>query len=130
MERVCKTIMVSDGLLFAIVGTNRYQIAECEANIEIRERITNVPILGKGRVIDSRKTVLLITFTHRPKVPVHLSDIERIEFAGEMLRSDGAYEKIVFGNCQLLDELDLTAESKCTFEAMCSETTLKKLMIL
>lgn len=130
MERVFKTIMVSGGLLFAIVGTNRYQIAECEADIEIRERITNVPILGKGRVIDGRKTVLLITFTHKPKVPVKLSEIERIEFAGEMLRSDGAYEKIVFGNCQLLDELDLTDEGQCTFEVMCPETTLKKLIRL
>lgn len=130
MERVCKTIMVTGGLLFAIVGTNRYQIAECEANIEIRESITNVPILGKGRVIDSRKTVLLITFTHKPKVPVKLSEIERIEFAGEMLRSDGIYEKTVFSNCQLLDELDLTTESTCTFEIMCSEETLRKLIRL
>lgn len=130
MERVAKTIMVNGGLLFAIVGTDRYQIAECEAKIEIRESLTNVPILGKGRVIDSRKTVLLITFTHKPKISVKLSEIERIEFTGEMLRSDGAYEKIVFGNCQLLDELDLTAEGICTFEPMCPEATLKRLMRL
>ena len=130
MERVCKTIMVNSGILFAIVGNHRYQIAECEANIEIRERLVDVPILGRGRVIDGRKTVILITFTHKPKVPVKLSEIERIEFAGEMLRSDGVYEKIVFNNCQLIDELDLTAESECTFEVMCSEATLKKLIRL
>lgn len=130
MERVYKTIMVNSGVLFAIVGTHRYQIAECEAEIEIREHLINVPILGKGRVIDGRKTVLLITFTHKPKVPVNLNEIERIEFAGEMLRSDGVYEKIVFDNCQLINELDLTAESVCTFEPMCSEATLKKLIRL
>lgn len=130
MERVSKIIEVTGGLLFAITGTKRYQIAECEANIEIRERLTHTPILGKGRVIDRRKTVLLITFTHKPKVPVKLSEIERIEFAGEMLRSDGIYEKTVFRNCQLLDELDLTTESTCTFEIMCSEETLRKLIRL
>lgn len=130
MERVCKKIRVTAGLLFAVVGTQRYRIAECEADIEIRENITSIPILGKGRVIDGRKTVLLITFTHKPKVPVKLSEIERIEFAGEMLRSDEVYEKIVFGNCRLLDELDLTAESTCTFEAICSEETLKNLIRL
>lgn len=33
MERVSKTIEVTGGLLFAITGTKRYQIAECEADI-------------------------------------------------------------------------------------------------
>lgn len=129
MQKVVKTIDVTNGKLFGIVDTNRYKLADCEGKIEIIEHSENIPTLGTGNIITRRLASMLITFNHIWRL-VDIHSLVAIGFQGDILRSDGVYESVRFDRCLLVSDLDLTDEGQCTFEIQCSENMLRKLRFI
>lgn len=130
MERVVNTIDVINGKLAVIVGTHKYLLANCNANVEVIEQSKQVPVLGRGNIIQKRYVSLLITFDHASKSLVDVESISRIEFTGDVLREDGKYITLSFDNCLLVSDLDLTSAGTCTFEVQCPENLIRQLLAL
>lgn len=116
MERIVKTVPVERGKLYVTGAGKRYLLADCRAEIELREELIDVPMLGRGRAVKRLPSVVVITFDHEPKTEPDWSRIEAIGLAGEVLRRDGCYMSIDIPQCSLLDDLDLSEGSECRFE--------------
>ena len=116
MERVVKTVPVERGGLYVTGAGKRYLLADCRAEIELREELIDVPRLGRGRAVKRLPSVVVITFDHEPKTEPDWSRIEAIGLAGEVLRRDGRYMRIDLPRCELIDDLDLSEGSECRFE--------------
>lgn len=130
MKRVIKSIPVENGKLYALADGSRYLLADCTARIEIVEDATELPVLGKGKVITKRAATILITFEHSPRFTADPMALNGFGFQGEVLRQDGAYEQIGFDHCLLVSDLDLTEAGECTFEIQCSQEQLRRLRAL
>ena len=133
MQRVVKTLKAENGELFALIDSRRIRLARCEAEVRLYTREVEVPVLGRGRVITQREAVLLVTFEHKPECPTDedfICSIARIEFQGEILQTDGSVERLVFDNCILDGELDLTEAGTCRFELRCTPHMIRRLMVM
>ena len=123
-SRVHKKLEVESAMLFSVQLGQRHLINECDASIEIREVIDSLPpILGKGKQIKKRDIVLLITYNHKPDI-LDIDSIDRIEFSGEIVKSDGVRENIIFDTCIPEDGWNISCEGRCTVEVRCSEGTI------
>lgn len=119
-NRIHKKLEVESAMLFSVQLGKRRLINECDASIEIREVVDSLPpILGKGKQIKKRDIVLLITYNHKPDI-LDIDSIDRIEFSGDIVRSDGVRENIIFDTCIPAGEWDISQEGSCTFEVRCS----------
>jgi len=127
MERVVKTVPVERGGLYVTGAGKRYLLADCRAEIELREELIDVPRLGRGRAVKRLPSVVVITFDHAPKTEPDWSRIEAIGLAGEVLRRDGRYMRIDIPQCSLLDDLDLSEGSECRFEVLNTPELLRLL---
>lgn len=126
MKRESKRIPLQSGELFAEVDGRRIKMCDCKATVQIEDHFAEVPILKKGRIIDSRSVVLLVTFDHINAACVN-DGLSGFCFRGEVLKQDGALRVLDFSRCDLLDDLDLTSAGTCHFEVTCSQRTLDDL---
>lgn len=120
MDRAVKSIPMQNGELFAELDERRIKMCDCEAEVQVLEHAIELPILGKGRVIDKRYIILLITFNHINATCV-TDALSGFSFRGEVLQSNGTIRQLTFPRCELMDELDLTGEGSCSFEVRCSQ---------
>ena len=130
MKKYEKTLCAENGEMFVVIDGRRVRIAACAAEIKLYARSVDVPVLGKGRVINERGAALLVTFKHRPEYSTDenaINRISRIEFQGDILQTDGAYAQVRLDNCLLDGDLDLTEAGTCQFEIRCSQETLDRL---
>lgn len=125
MERVVKTVPVERGKLYVTGAGKRYLLADCRAEIELREELIDVPMLGRGRAVKRLPSVVVITFDHEPKTEPDWSRIEAIGLAGEVLRCDGCYLSLDLPRCELLSDIDLSAGSECKFAVPCTPELLR-----
>lgn len=129
MFRTYKEILVKNGKLFVTVSGNRYMLAECEAKVELKEELQELPCLGNKKAVVRRFATLLITFKHQMKT-VDVSNIELISFNGEFLKNNKDTVILTLTQCLPLDELDLTEQGENNFEVICSPEIINKLMTL
>ena len=61
---------------------------------------------------------------------VDISNIELISFNGEFLKNNKDSVILTFTQCLPIDELDLTEQGENTFEVICSNEIINKLMAL
>lgn len=127
MKRVVKTLEAINGKMFVIMSAKRPLLFECSATIELIEDSTHIPILGRGSIVKNRNAALLITFNQQPCFEVVDKELVGFDFEGDFLRSDGIYEKLVFTNCLLDSDLDLTSGGQCRFVLQCSQAMIDKL---
>lgn len=127
MKRTVKTIPLRDGKLFAVMDERRVLMCECRAQVDIVERVLELPILGRGRVITNRYAVLLLTFEHRPELAIDEYSISGLDFSGDCLRQDGGIETVRFSCLELMDDLDLTTGGSCAFGVRCSQEMIDRL---
>ena len=109
MERVTKTIDVSNGRLYTVIRSQRFLLAKCDASIELIEHSKNIPILGTGNIINKRMVTMLVTFNQKPNDVSGIDTIELISFKSEVLRCDGRLVPITVENGLIVSDLDLTA---------------------
>ncbi len=126
MKRESKRISIQRGELFAEVDGRRIKMCDCKAAVQIEDHFAETPILKKGRIIDGRSVVLLITFEHINAACIN-DGLSGFCFRGEVLKRDGALRVLDFSRCDLLDDLDLTSAGTCRFEVTCSQRTLDEL---
>lgn len=129
MFRTYKEILVKNGKLFVTVSGNRYVLAECEAKVELKEELQELPCLGNKKAVVRRFATLLITSKHKMKI-VDISNIELISFNGEFLKNNKDTVILTLTQCLPLDELDLTEQGENSFEVICSNEIITKLMAL
>lgn len=127
MKRVIKSLNAINGKMFVIMSAKRLLLFECSAKIELIEDSTHIPILGKGSIVKNRNAALLITFNQQPCFEVVENELAGFDFEGDFLRKDGIYEKLVFNNCLLDSDLDLTNGGQCRFELQCTQSMIDKL---
>lgn len=130
MKRVVKTIAVRNGRMYVLSDNRRVLLFQCRAEVELIEHSVQTPILGKGRVIDKRSAVLLITFDQCMEAEINANDISGFAFEGDFIRLDGSYISMDFEHCMLCSDLDLTAAGQCRFELQCSPGQLEKLKVI
>ena len=61
---------------------------------------------------------------------VDISNIELISFNGEFLKNNKDSVILTFTQCLPIDELDLTEQGENSFEVICSNEIITKLMAL
>ena len=61
---------------------------------------------------------------------VDISNIELISFNGEFLKNNKDSVVLTFTQCLPIDELDLTEQGENSFEVICSNEIINKLMAL
>lgn len=127
METITKVIPAENGKLYALADGNRYFLADCRARIEIVEYSDALAVLGRGRVIKRRDSVLLVTFNQQPHLPLALDALSGFGFQGDLLRRDGRYERLTFDRCLLDGDLDLTECGECSFFVECSHSMICRL---
>ena len=127
MKRVVKNLEAINGKMFVIMSAKRLLLFECSAKIELIEDSTHIPILGRGSIVKNRNAALLITFNQQPCFEVVENELAGFDFEGDFLRNDGIYEKLVFTNCLLDSDLDLTNGGQCRFELQCTQAMINKL---
>ncbi len=130
MKRIIKTLQAINGKMYVVMAGRRLLLFECSAEIELLEESVNVPVLGKGNIIKSRNVALLITFNQLPSFEVDENSLSGFDFEGDVLKSDGCYETLVFSNCLLVDDLDLTAGGQCRFKLQCTPAMINKLRMI
>ena len=126
MDREVKRIQIQNGELFAEMDERRIKMCDCEATVQVLEHVMEVPILGKGRIIDKRYIGLLITFNHINAACVN-DALSGFSFSGDAQQSDGTFRKLTFSRCELIDELDITGDGSCGFEVRCSQRMIDTL---
>lgn len=126
MQRVIKQVNTDKGKLYCVKGTSRYLLSDCSASIEIIEESKNIPVLGRGNIIHRRCLSMLVTFNHQVN-QIPLERIDSIGFKGDFIRNDGRIVSIQINQCLLVSDLDLTSAGTCTFEAICTEDTMRLL---
>lgn len=129
MFRICKEILVKNGKLYATISGNRYVLAACDARVELKEELQELPCLGNKKAVVRRFATLLITSKHQMKT-VDVSNIELISFNGEFLKNNKDTVILTLTQCLPLDELDLTEQGENNFEVICSPEIINKLMTL
>lgn len=130
MNRTIKTIYFHNGQLFAELGSRRVKLYDCKASVEIQEHAVSIPVIGRGKVINRRNVVLLITFQHAAEVEPDenlLFKISGLSFQGDVLMENGSYKQVCFNRCLLEDDLDITEGGSCRFEVQCSQELLNEL---
>ena len=130
MNRITKTIPLYNGKLFAEMDSRRIKLYDCMASVDIQEHSVSAPVLGKGKVIDKRNLVLLITFDHAVDICIDGEMISRISgfsFCGDVIQQNGSYWQITFDRCLLEDDLDITDGGSCRFEVQCSQNLINEL---
>lgn len=127
MEEIIKCINLQNGELFAELDERRIKLCNCNAKVEIKNHYATVPILGKGRIIDAKSIVLLITFDHSSVAEMDLNDLCGFSFCGDAILNDGTFKKITFKNCILNSDFDLTDGGNCEFMVQCSANMMREL---
>jgi hypothetical protein len=127
MKRIIKTVPCYEGILYAVLDSNRVKLTGCRADIEITEELADLPVLGKGHIIKRRYANLLLTFDHKPTAGIADDTLSGFSFEGDFICKDGKLERLMFPDCRLNGDLDLTATGKCEFEIECSNRMLSRL---
>lgn len=116
-EVLIKTLTGENGALYCTVKGRQTLLAHCTPEIEVFERQTKIPILGKpGGVIKKVHFTIVLcdnTETTRDVTPAYLSQVERFALETEIQRKEGVFERITFMN---MDLVEIDCDGRWVFE--------------
>ena len=130
MERLIKTLHLTNGELYYSQQANRYTLAHCEPALEIYEKSASVPVLGAGPGIKRTYFELVLcqdTQFCRATDEQFWTNTVAFSMKADAFRPDGVYETLYFDR---LDLEEISADGTLTFSLVCPPELVKKLLAL
>lgn len=129
MERLIKTLELTNGELFYVQNGNRYKLAKCEPSLEIHEKSTQVSALGRAtpgikriyfELILCRETEFCREIDER-----FFSNIVAYSMKADVYRPDGIFETLYFDR---MNFEEITSDGTMKFSLVCPQELADKLM--
>nr|DAI01600.1 MAG TPA: hypothetical protein [Caudoviricetes sp.] len=128
MEQLIKTIKSESGTLYSLAGGRRIKLAVCTPRLEIMERITHIPTLGRNGGDVKRIHFILaicdaVDYTRRIDED-YLSSISGFDLEASIWRNDGISEVFYFQN---MDVREINLDGEWLFDIIPTPEQIKKL---
>ena len=131
MTTLINTLASEKGELFTIGHGRRIQMACCRPEINIYEKVTDVPVLGKKgyaeKTMQFTITLCRAMEFSREVTEETLQKVERYELTADLLRNEGIVERFYFHNISLV-EINLEGDWK--FEVDVTQGQMEKLLAM
>ena len=127
MTTLIKTLPCENTRLFYVTDGRRIKLSDCEAEIQIYEELTDIPVLGANAKMKKYHTSLVICSEHKYTRQIDekfLSSVDCFDLCTDIQREDGIFERINFSRPELCE---ITAKDEWHFDVTGQEDRLMKL---
>lgn len=129
MERLVKSLELTNGELFYTKNGSRYILAHCEPTLEIYEKSTSVPVLGRTSPSMKRiyfELILCKETAFCREVDEHFfCNTVAFSMKADAYRLDGVFETLYFDR---MDFEELAVDGTLKFSLVCPQELADKLL--